>query len=127
VASVLPLGTRYNAETNNLVIEQDEVEGDRHLKPDLRTFTIIQDVANSIWPEIQWTMDIPSNHNDGMMPMLDTQVGVRDNEIFFEFYEKSKYSVLYTRTICALVGNKTELSGPGRRQKDVEYIQELFC
>jgi hypothetical protein len=89
VASVLPLGTRYNKETDNLEIEIDAIESDRLLKPDLRTFTIIQEVANSIWPEIQWTMDVPSNHDDGMMPMLDTQVCVRNNQVMFEFYEKA--------------------------------------
>jgi hypothetical protein len=89
VASVLPLGTRYDAENDKLAINQNEIEGDRRMEPDLRTFTIIQEVANTIWPEIQWTMDVPSNHTHGMMPMLDTQVGVRGNQVYFEFYEKA--------------------------------------
>jgi hypothetical protein len=79
VVSVLPLGTRYVRETGNLVVRPDEIEGDKLVKPDLRTFNVIQSVANNIWPEIQWTMDVPSNHDDGRMPMLDTQVGVRDH------------------------------------------------
>jgi hypothetical protein len=89
VASVLPLGTRYNRETDNLEIKDDDIEVDRLIKSDKRTFTIIQDVANNIWPEIQWTMDVPSNHEDGMMPMLDTQVCIRDNQVVFEYYEKA--------------------------------------
>jgi hypothetical protein len=71
-----------------LVTIPEEVENDKTAEKDLRTFKVIQDIANDIWPEIQWTMDVPSNYPGGRMPMLDTQVGVSNNMVFFEYYEK---------------------------------------
>jgi hypothetical protein len=44
--------------------------------------------VNDIWPEIKWTMDVPSNYANLRMPMLDTQVGMENGEVVFEYYEK---------------------------------------
>ena len=39
---------------------------------------------------IQFTCDVPSNHNDGMLPVLDVKAKLDDEgEILFDFYEKS--------------------------------------
>jgi hypothetical protein len=88
VVSVLPLGTHYNLETKQIEICGDAAERDKHLKSDFRTYRIIQEIANDIWPEIKWTMDVPSNYANLRMPMLDTQVGIENGEVVFEYFEK---------------------------------------
>jgi hypothetical protein len=88
VTTVLPIGTRYVPETDSLETTPESVEEDLDIEEDLRTFKVIQNIANDIWPEIQWTMDVPSNHPNRRMPMLDLQVGLQDGEIVFEFYGK---------------------------------------
>jgi hypothetical protein len=82
-------GFRYDPVRNSLVLETEKVEEDCLVEADKRTFNIIQSVANSIWPEIQWTVDVPSNHDDGLMPMLDLKVGMKNGETTFQFYSKS--------------------------------------
>jgi hypothetical protein len=49
----------------------------------------VQGVANSIWPHLQWTFDVPSNYEHDRMPVLDLQVGIVNRRIVFEFYQKS--------------------------------------
>jgi hypothetical protein len=88
VVSVLPLGTRYNQITRKLEVTEEAAERDRDLEKDFRTFSIIQNVANDIWPEIKWTVDVPSNYAHKRMPMLDLQVGMEDGEVVYEFFEK---------------------------------------
>ena len=50
---------------------------------------VLNEIANSIHPMIELTSDIPSNHTDGKLPVLDLKVklGLK-NQIDFEFYEK---------------------------------------
>jgi hypothetical protein len=89
VVSVLPRGTRYNLESKELEVTEEAIESDRDVEDDIRTFSVIQKVANDIWPEIQWTVDVPSKYDHKRMPMLDMQVGMEDGEVVFEFFEKS--------------------------------------
>ena len=44
------------------------------------TFDFIKDVGNSIDPSIQLEVDVPSNHEDGKMPILDLKVWMREVE-----------------------------------------------
>ena len=38
---------------------------------------------------INFTSDVPSNHDDNLMPILDCKVNLNsENEAFYEFYEK---------------------------------------
>ena len=55
------------------------------------TMDIIQEIANSIDPMIQLTVETPCNFSDGKIPVLDVKVNVNneeDNRIDFEFFEK---------------------------------------
>ena len=50
---------------------------------------ILQSVANHVDSMISFTFDIPSNHQDQKMPVLDLKVYLnQDGIIFHEFYEK---------------------------------------
>ena len=55
------------------------------------TIAVIKDIADSVDDMLEFTVDYPSNHKSGKMPVLDLEVGVNKNEqnkIEFEFYEK---------------------------------------
>ena len=69
----------------------------RFEEPCVRTARIIQNIANSLEPDIQLTCDTPNNHPSGRMPVLDLEVWVKDNRIMHSFYSKpmsSKYTIL---------------------------------
>ena len=59
------------------------------MEADKRTMLLIQKIANSIDPQIQFTFDVPSNYSDNMVPILDVKAGINeDNEIDYIFYQK---------------------------------------
>ena len=74
VLKPVPFGSRLN----NGVIQVDQscVESDKLIPHDRRTFNIVQQIANQIWPNIQFTVDVPSECLSGLIPMLDMEVGV---------------------------------------------------
>jgi hypothetical protein len=46
-------------------------------KDDLRTMTLVKELADSLTPGIKFTIDLPSYLKDGKTPMLDTAVWVQ--------------------------------------------------
>ena len=57
---------------------------------DDRTMRIIKDIADSISDNIKVTYDIPSNHDDRKVPILDLKAGFNSiGEIEFIFYKKA--------------------------------------
>ena len=83
----LEAGTRFI--DGELVVVPEEVEADSRLPGDQRTARVIQTMANSISRLIQLTVDCPSLHQEGWMPMLDLQERVSDNNtIDFKHYRK---------------------------------------
>ena len=58
---------------------------------------MLQKIANTIEKDIQMTYDVPENHPDCRMPVLDMKIWVKDNVIYRTFYKKdvsSRYTVL---------------------------------
>ena len=56
------------------------------------TMEIIKEVAESVDPMIQFTVDLPGNYENGKFPVLDVQAGINkenQNKIEFEFFEKT--------------------------------------
>ena len=55
---------------------------------EIRTMKIIQSIANDIDPTINVTFDVPSNHDDGRVPILDVKIRVdekgRAEHIFYK-------------------------------------------
>ena len=76
-------------------------------KPDYRTFGILNQIADTIEEGIKLTHDVPSLHENGMMPVLDIQTWVETNnenkqQIAHTFYKKevaSKYTILQRSAI----------------------------
>ena len=100
-------GCRFMKEEGKVRVVEEEVEGDRRVPGDLRTAKVLAEVANSIFDYIQFTVDCPSNHASGWMPLLATQVRVTDdNTIDYKFFEKeiaSKYVMMRNSAMSARV------------------------
>ena len=58
------------------------------MAPDLRTMNILKDISNQLDPNIQMTIDVPSVHSNGRLPVLDLEVFLIENKIEFSFYKK---------------------------------------
>ena len=69
-------------------VKHDLVMEDMEIPGDLRTARIVQQVANTICPFIQVTIDCPSMQQKNLMPILDLEVGVNDNIITYQHYMK---------------------------------------
>ena len=54
----------------------------------------LKEIANSILPGIKMEVDVPSNHEDDKLPILDMKVYMKDNYIVYEHYEKPMASKL---------------------------------
>ena len=74
------------------------MEGDLEVEGDRRTASLIQELANSICQSIQMTVDFPSAHVSGWMPILDVEVRMReDKTVDWRHYRKpmdSPYTIL---------------------------------
>ena len=79
-------GVKFDGE--KLVKDKDKEEEDRQIPEDKRTMEVLKDIANTIFPCVQFTVDYPSNYQCEKVPVLDLQVYARNDQIFHEFYEK---------------------------------------
>ena len=113
VAEEAPLGMRYVR--GKFVVKPELVEEDRGVPGDQRTAELVAKVANNIFKFIQVTSDYPSKHTSKMVPILDLQVGVNNNEITWQFYRKKMANFLVL----------TERSAMSDRQKRVSLTQEV--
>ena len=83
--------TPYGARIVNgkMVIMSEHIDSDRNIPHDQRMFAIVQQIANDIWPHKQFTVEIPSSYSNGLIPVLDMQVGVNQlGQIVRQFYSK---------------------------------------
>ena len=61
-------------------------------------------LANGIDKDIQMTSDVPSVHQDGILPVLDLGLRMVGNQIVWEFYSKpctSPYTILYRSALSS--------------------------
>ena len=132
-------GTRYDNTKDELVVEAEAVETDKNVPEDERNMKVLKDVADSVEPMIQTTIDYPSKHEDKKMPILDLKIWIDEHEsggreVQFEFYKKpfsSKYVMLATsaapwqmkRTVLTQEGIRRlmmcKLSLPARRKSEI--------
>ena len=58
---------------------------------DIRTMKVIQQIANEVEDIIELIIDVPTNHDDGKVPIIDIKAWIyNDNNIFYEFYKKNQ-------------------------------------
>ena len=107
--SVIDPGVRF--ENDKLVKHNDKVEEDMLLPDDVRTMQVIQSIANSIDESIRITFDVPSNHEDGRVPILDVKVRIDEtNRIEHIFYKKPVANRLGTlKTAAYSMQNKMNI------------------
>ena len=85
LAAVDP-GVRYEA--GGLVKKEELVEEDKNVPEDKRTMEVLKEIANTIYECVQFTVDCPSSHQEGKVPVLDLKVYTEGNQVLHEFYEK---------------------------------------
>ena len=83
---------------DKIEIIQEHIQSDKLIPHDRRTFDIVQQIANSIWEHIQFTIEVPSESKNGLIPVLDMQVGINQiGQVTRQFYVKpmnTPYTIL---------------------------------
>merc|ERR1711954_480614 len=69
-------GTTYDEEEDVLKFSIEKEEKDKDLPKDRVTMEVVNSIANSIDKMITMTFDVPSNHDDMKVSMLDVKVWV---------------------------------------------------
>ena len=54
-----------------MVKDEELVESDRNMPADARTMEELRKISNTVFKCIQFTTERPSNHEEGMVPVLD--------------------------------------------------------
>ena len=89
ITQSLEKGTKWKE--GKLVIDLNKKKVDMEKSNEEVTMEVIRNVAESVDGMIKFTFDIPDNHENGKLPILDVQVKINKNEmnrLDFEFYEK---------------------------------------
>ena len=103
VTKPVPLGARFR--NDRVEIVEEEIDNDRSIPSDLRTARILQEVGNSICPFIKVSVDCPSNHNDGFLPILDLKTRMVNNRVDYRFFKKPQSSRMTIMASSALPPN----------------------
>merc|ERR1712020_323454 len=85
-----------------MVIHPHLVEEDKEVAGDIRTAREVAKMGSSISDMIQLTWDCPSNNNNGKMAMLNTEVWVEGNKVWYEHYRKPMANDLLMLEISAM-------------------------
>ena len=78
----------------DVVVETDDDDG--------TTMKKIQVVANTIHPSIRVTIDYPSNHPDGRLPVLDTKQWIEGGNLLHTYYSKPMSNTFVVMASSAL-------------------------
>ena len=88
VLFALDPGVRFDQTKNRMVRVEELVEEDKLLPEDWRTMEELRKISNTVYGCVQFTVDCPSSHQAGMVPVLDLQMFVQDGLVKYHFYEK---------------------------------------
>ena len=115
-SSSLPPGARLI--DGKVQILEEEVENDKQIPADIRTSEIVLEIANSVSDFIELTVDSPSRHETGWMPILDLQVQVSNNDITYKFYKKevSHHLLMLERSALPVKMKRNSLVQEGIRR-----------
>ena len=72
-------GWEYNSDINNMIYNPNSINVNEN--PDTRTARVFKDVANTLENDIKFTVDTPSNSDNGRMPVLDLTTWVSHKAI----------------------------------------------
>ena len=96
ISTTFPPGARL-CEDGVIRVLDNMIEVDRQTPADQRTALLVCEVGNTISNFIRLTVDYPSKHSNGFMPLLDLQVAMCNNKVIYKFYSKpmsSPYVIL---------------------------------
>ena len=83
----VPFGSRLI--NGKVTVVDQHIQSDKLIPHDKRTFDIVLEIANSIWSNIQFTREVPSESPTGYIPVLDMQVAINQfGQISRRFYSK---------------------------------------
>ena len=119
VTESLQKGSKLDEE--KICIDENKKKDDENKSDSKLTMEIIQEVANSVDPMINLTVETPCNFKNGKLPVLDIQVNINKkemNRIDFEFFEKKTKNPLVILANSALSWSKkrTILTQEGLRR-----------
>ena len=89
---------------------------DEGIKDDERTMKLKQSIANTIHPSIRVTIDFPSNHEEGKVPMLDIKMCIEQvnciHRLICEHYEKKMATkmVIHAKSAIPMQVKRTVLT-----------------
>ena len=96
-------GWRYDVKKKELVFSLEHPYSD--MEDDLRSFSVLKDIADTLDSDIKMSVDVPSLHESRRVPVLDLEVFIdEDNFIQHSFYKKTISNPrvnLYTSAISA--------------------------
>ena len=150
VTEELKLYSRYVDDEHVVCETLPESETNAGQQEDERTMKRLQEVGNSIHPSIQLTVDYPSNHENGRMPVLDTEQwiekievkGVQRYQILHSHYSKemaskfvihrnsanplrSKFNILVADLVRIMRNVSQKCPDEERKLKIEEYIRRM--
>ena len=101
-AEALRPGTRWSDEEGRMILHPHLIEEDLAVPSDTRTAREIAMMGSSISQMISLTWDCPSNNENKKMALLDTEVWVEENVVWYEHYRKPMANPLLMMEISAM-------------------------
>ena len=87
IGEEMPLGARL--QDGEVITRPELANEDKNIPGDIRTAGILKQISNSISPFIQVEIDCPSLHDNKLMPILDLEVGIDNNQkVTYQYYMK---------------------------------------
>ena len=117
-ARAVPPGYNWDNNSSGLILTMSPEDDTR--MADERTASVFRDIANSISSMITWTVDFPSAHSDGKMPVLDLAIWCMEEESG----TKTKYQ-FYMKPMSNLVSIPAR-SALSKSVKFATYRQETY-
>ena len=94
VTSYIEKGVRWESKQKRFMKKDEWLEEDKaeNVSDEQRTARELKKAMNSIFPNIQFTTEIPEDFHDGRLPTLDCTIWLENGRIMYSFYEKEMNS-----------------------------------
>jgi hypothetical protein len=137
VMSSIKKGWRFNPNTDTMEHSEDLANSDND-SDEVRTFKILQSIANSISPEIQLTVDTPENHKNKRLPVLDLNIWIQTDStgtqsIRHSFFKKkvaSPYTIMERSAMSSSTKRSTVFQEALRRLRNCDkqspWLEKAF-
>ena len=100
MTDIIPRELEYE---NGKLKKKENLSNEANISNEEHTIRILNKIANDVDPMIRFTFDLPENHQEKKLPVLDLKVWLSEtDELLYEFYEKptkNKKTILATSAI----------------------------